>query len=373
MVLDSVFIYSAAAILCAVLLAFVSTPLVRVLAYKINAIDIPKDDRRMHTESIPRMGGLAIFFAFLVTTFVFCDLTKELVVVWAGGFVLICIGILDDIYSLKPPVKAAAQLVAAVIPVTQGMRITFFNFFGEMVLLKWLSIPVTILWIVLLTNAVNLIDGLDGLACGVSTICAVSVTAVMLLSGRGDYALICGILAGCCLGFLPFNKNPAKIFMGDTGALFLGYTLSVLSVEGLFKVHAAISFLVPLSIFGVPLIDTLFSFFRRLFRGKNPFVGDRGHLHHKLVDMGFGHKQTVRILYSLSGLMGIAAVLLTEDSVVPAVCLAAAALAVYVCMYFVLKNKETRKMSGLDNIDADEQKTAHPSDTKTPDEQETVK
>jgi len=157
------------------------------------------------------------------------------------------------------------------------------------------------------------------------------------------------------VGFLPFNTNPAKIIMGDTGALFLGYTLSVLSIEGLFKVHAVMSFIIPFSIFGLPLFDTALAIIRRLLHGKSPFSADRGHLHHKLVDMGFGHKQTVRILYAISGVLGIAAVMLTDESLFSPGIIIAAAFVIYIIDFILIKNAKNRALTGLTNIDAPEE------------------
>ena len=340
-------IYAVAAVVCAALLAFSATPAVRVLAFKINAVDRVKDGRRMHRNPIPRIGGLAMFFAFFISTLVFCDLTHDLVAVWIGGAILVLLGIFDDVFALKAWMKALVQIAVSFIPVCLGVRISFFNWGGVPTPLGGWSIPVTVLWIVALTNAVNLIDGLDGLACGVSMIGSISLAMVTLLNGNTYYALLAALLAGSCIGFLPFNANPAKIIMGDTGSLFLGYTLSVLSIGGVFKVHAVLSFLIPLSIFGLPLFDTCFAVVRRIVRGKNPFSADRGHLHHRLVDMGFGHKQSVRILYSISGLLGIAAVLLTEESHLPALCLITAAVGLYIVLYFIMKNKALRSLTGL--------------------------
>jgi UDP-GlcNAc:undecaprenyl-phosphate GlcNAc-1-phosphate transferase len=184
----------------------------------------------------------------------------------------------------------------------------------------------------------------------------------MLLGGNPYYALLTAILAGSCAGFLPFNSNPAKIIMGDTGALFLGYTLSVLSVGGVFKMDAVLAFLIPLAIFGLPLFDTTFAVIRRVAHGKSPFAADRGHLHHRLIDMGFGHKQSVRILYSISGTLGIAAVLLMESSFIPAITLVVADLGLYITLYFIMRNKELRKLTGLENIDL------HPDDIQSPSE-----
>ncbi len=353
--MTKLWIYGIAAVLCAALLTFSATPAVRVLAFRINAVDRPRprDGRRMHRRTVPRIGGLAMFFSFLIVTVAFCDFSPLLAALLLGGLLLVALGIVDDVVSLKAWVKALVQFGVSFIPVLFGLRISFFSWFGGRVELGVFSIPVTVFWIMALTNAINLIDGLDGLACGVSAISSLSMTVVTILNGDPVSALFCAILAGSCAGFLPFNSNPAKIEMGDTGALFLGYTMAVLSVSGLFKVHAAISILIPLSVFGLPLFDTFFAIARRLARGQSPFKPDRGHLHHRLVEMGFGHRQSVKILYAISGILGVAAVLLTEDSLLPALILFAAAFALILVTYHIMKNEKTRVLSGLHNMDAD--------------------
>ena len=277
------FIYSICAVLCALLLSFALTPIVRVLAIKIKAIDIPTDNRRMHHKPIPRIGGLAIFLAFLITVVSFCKLDRELLTILVGGGTLVLLGMLDDIYRLNAFVKLAVQIVVALFAVSQGVTIYFIGLGGKYITFGIWSVPITIIWIVGLTNAVNFIDGLDGLACGVSVISSVSLFLVMLLSGSSPmHCLITAILIGSCLGFMPFNINPAKIFMGDTGALFLGYTLSILSVVGIFKTDMVLAFFIPLSIFGLPLADTSFAIIRRVAHHKSPFAPDRKDLnpHH---------------------------------------------------------------------------------------------
>ncbi len=186
------------------------------------------------------------------------------------------------------------------------------------VLPEWLSVVLTVLWIVFITNAVNFIDGLDGLAAGVSAIMSVSLVFISIRVGEYPIAILGIALMGSCFGFLPFNFNPAKIFMGDTGSTFLGFMLATLSIQGVFKSYAVISFAVPLLILGLPLFDASFAMIRRILRGESPMKADRGHLHHRLVDMGFSQKQTVFILYAISGVLGITAVLLAESSVLRA-------------------------------------------------------
>ena len=350
--MNSTLIYSACALICAALLAYTLTPLVRVLAIKIKAIDVPTDGRRMHHKPIPRIGGLAIFLAFLITSIGFCRLDRELVTILIGGSALVLLGILDDVYRLNAFLKLAVQIVAALFAASQGVTIDYICFFGKYVVFGNWAIPITVFWIVGLTNAVNFIDGLDGLACGVSAISSISLCLTMLLSDSSvAHCLITALIAAACLGFLPFNANPARIFMGDTGALFLGYALSVLSVVGVFKSDMVLAFFIPLSIFGLPLADTLFAVVRRLAHGKSPFAPDRGHLHHRLIDMGFGQKQSVRILYAVCAILGISAVMLTGQSTRGGALMLVVGLAIFFVTFLILRNPKLRIHSGIYNED----------------------
>ncbi|MBQ9428981.1 MAG: undecaprenyl/decaprenyl-phosphate alpha-N-acetylglucosaminyl 1-phosphate transferase [Clostridia bacterium] len=346
-------IYGVCAFLCAALLGFALTPIVRVFAIKIKAIDVPTDGRRMHDHPVPRIGGLAIFIAFAVVSVGFYRIDRTLATILIGGGTLVVVGILDDIYRLNAFVKLAAQIVAALFAVSQGATIDFIGIGGKYIPFGAWSVPLTVLWIVGLTNAVNFIDGLDGLACGISTISSLSLLLVMLLSGSASvpHCMVTAILAGACLGFLPFNANPAKIFMGDTGALFLGYTLSILSVVGVFKTNMVLAFFIPFSIFALPLADTAFAVVRRLAHGKSPFSPDRGHLHHRLMDMGFGQKQSVRILYSLCAILGISASMLTYNTRAGGALVLITALLIFAGIYIILKNPNLRIHSGIYNED----------------------
>ena len=228
------------ALLGAGLISFLATPLVKNLAYKVGAIDVPKDNRRMHKVPIPRLGGLAIFIAFLFTVIVLCDIDRQTQGILLGAIMIVILGVLDDIMTLKALPKFLVQIAAAGVAVYHGCTIQFIsnpNIFSSVPYLDlgWLSIPVTIIWIVAITNAVNFIDGLDGLAVGVSAISTASLLIIALMVGELNIAIILAALLGACLGFIPYNKNPAKIFMGDTGATFLGFILATLSVQGLFK------------------------------------------------------------------------------------------------------------------------------------------
>ncbi|MBQ4598624.1 MAG: undecaprenyl/decaprenyl-phosphate alpha-N-acetylglucosaminyl 1-phosphate transferase [Clostridia bacterium] len=346
------YIYSICAVLCAMLLAYALTPIVRVLAIKIKAIDIPTDNRRMHHKPIPRIGGLAIFLAFLIATVSFCKPDRDMMTILIGGGTLVLLGILDDIYRLNAFVKLAVQIIVALFAVSQGITIDFIGFGGEYIPFGIWSVPITVFWIVGLTNAVNFIDGLDGLACGVSIISSISLFLVMLLSGSSSsHCLLAALLIGACLGFMPFNVNPAKIFMGDTGALFLGYTLSILSVVGVFKTDMVLAFFIPLSIFGLPLADTAFAILRRVAHHKSPFAPDRGHLHHRLIDMGFGQRQSVRLLYAVCAILGISAVMLTREEWIGGAVVLAAALIIFFIIYCILSNPKLRSHSGIYNED----------------------
>lgn len=362
-------IFTFVAFICAGLLAYSLTPAVRVFAFKIGAVDVPLDSRRIHKKPIPRIGGLAIYLSFLITTLLFCEMSKMLVTIWIGGFVLVGVGILDDVFRLNAWIKLLVQIAVAVFAVINGSRIEFVNIAGYIPLGAF-SIPISIMWIVGLTNAINFIDGLDGLACGVSAISSFSLLLVVLLQGDTVTALICTILFGSCMGFLPFNSTPARIFMGDTGALFLGFTLSILSINGVFKVHAVLAFIVPLVMFALPIFDTLFAVVRRMAAGKSPFSPDRGHIHHRLIDIGFSQKESVRILYSICGILGLVSVFCTESMfnqfrVIRAVAIAIIAIAILLINFLIMRCPGTRRHSGLTDDDMTISEFIHELDPET--------
>ena len=312
-----------AALLTAAVVSLISTPVVRSLAFRVGAVDVPKDNRRMHNHPIPRMGGLAIFFGFILSALIFVPLDAPLRGMLLGAVIIVILGIFDDIYALPALPKLLVQIGAALVAVLHGNVIQVLsnpNIFSSDPYwdLGFLSIPITVVWIVGITNAVNLIDGLDGLACGVSTISSMTLLVIALVVLEPDVALITAALAGGCLGFLPYNLNPAKIFMGDTGSTFLGFILAVVSIQGLFKSYAIISFAVPFLMLGLPIFDTCFAIFRRVSHGQSPMAPDRGHIHHRLIDMGFSQKQAVAVLYVISAILGLSAVVLTTTSVLKA-------------------------------------------------------
>lgn len=308
-------------IVLAFVISFAMTPIVKTFAIKVGAIDVPKDNRRMHKHPIPRMGGLAIFIGFLLTVVLFADLTQQIQGILIGAIIIAALGAVDDIVALNAWVKLFGQILAAGVAVYNGVVIHLFTnpiFFSgnEFILLEGLSIPITILWIVGVTNAVNLIDGLDGLACGVSTIASLTMFVVALLVSESNVAVVLAALMGACLGFLPYNMNPAKIFMGDTGALLLGFVLATVSALGMFKFYAVVTFLVPLLALALPLLDTIFAIVRRVLKGQSPFAPDRGHFHHRLVDMGLNQKQAVAIMYAISAMLGLCAVVVVSTGAI---------------------------------------------------------
>lgn len=312
-------IYIAGFIVC-MGLALCLTPLVKKFAIKIGATDVP-NARKVHTKIMPRLGGLAIFLAFVlgllaVLPIIPYDFTSREVnfikALLCGGGVIVLTGALDDRFELSAKVKLLGQIAAACIVVfgfgitVDFVNIPFNNTYSS--LESWIAIPLTIFWIVGVTNAVNLIDGLDGLAAGVSGIAIATIAVMAFLMGNTMVALLCLLLLGSIIGFLFFNFHPAKIFMGDTGSLFLGFCLALLALLG-FKQIAVVSFITPLLIIGVPLSDTFFAIVRRKLQKKPIFAPDKGHLHHCLRELGFSHRQTVLIIYGIAAFFGVLAVI----------------------------------------------------------------
>ena len=313
----------AAALAVAALIAYIATPVVKNLAFKVGAVDVPKDNRRMHKHPIPRMGGLAIFLGFLLSVLIFLPLDDQLRGMLLGAVIIVVLGIFDDIYALPAVPKFLVQIAAALIAVYMGNRITIIsnpNIFSSNPIWDlgpW-SVPVSVIWIVAITNAVNLIDGLDGLACGVSTISSLTMLVIALCVADPTVAILMAALSGACIGFLHYNLNPAKIFMGDTGATFLGFIMATASIDGLFKFYNIISFAVPFLMLGLPIFDTCSAIVRRVSHGQSPMTADRSHIHHKLIDMGFSQKQAVAVLYIISAVLGLSAVVLTTSGEVRA-------------------------------------------------------
>ena len=335
----------ALALVVALVVSFLMTPVVKTFAYKVGAIDVPKDNRRMHKVPIPRLGGLAIFIGFMVSILLFVPITPEMRSILLGAVIIVVLGVVDDIMALPAMLKFVVQIVAALIPTLNGVIVRAVsnpNIFSDNPywVLDWLSIPVTVLWIVAVTNSVNLIDGLDGLANGVSAISATTVLVISLIASEAQVALVMAALVGASVGFMPYNQNPAKMFMGDTGATFLGYILATMSIQGLFKFYAVVSFVVPFLILGLPIFDTAFAFTRRIAHGQSPMHADRSHIHHRLIDLGLNQKQAVATLYVISAILGLSAVVLTTGGEGKAMILFAALCIVAVVAAKVVFPKE---------------------------------
>lgn len=313
------FLYYSIGILAAIILAVILTPAVKRFAFFVGAVDKP-NQRKVHTRLMPRLGGLAIFLAFVGAFFIIAPMMVDLnwkvaSALLMGGSLIVLVGAFDDKFDLSPKTKLAVELVAALIIVFYGdIQIDLVNLpFGDSFETKWLSVPLTIFWIVGVTNAVNLIDGLDGLAAGVSGIANATILVMAVMMGNVTVILFSALLLGSIIGFLFYNFHPAKIFMGDSGALFLGFCLATLSVLG-FKQATLVSFIVPILILGVPLSDTFFAIVRRRLNKMPISVADKNHLHHCLLQLGFGHRNTVLVIYGISLFFGLCAILLSQTS-----------------------------------------------------------
>ena len=299
----------------AIAVAFVTalsvTPLSIKLAEKFNIVDIP-DKRKIHAKPTPRFGGVAIYVAFVIGALVLGEYTRQVAALLIAGSIVFFTGVIDDVKNISPKLKLLGQVIAALVLVYAGFAVRFVTnpFDGSILALGFLAIPITVVWLVGISNAVNLIDGLDGLSSGVSTIAAVATAVVCLSQGEIVPAVLAGVLAASALGFLPWNFNPAKTFMGDCGSLFLGFILGALALMGLSKGATFISVFIPFIILGIPVFDTFCAIIRRLFLRKPIFEADKMHLHQILLSYGMSQRQTVLIIYTISLLMGLAAVLM---------------------------------------------------------------
>ena len=307
-----------AAFASAFAITLVTTPLAKKISVKLGAIDVPKD-RGMHKKPMPRMGGIAIVMGFMITVLVLYRFNPEMNVKQFAGFVMgasiiVVLGMIDDVKNLRAKLKFCVQIVAALIVIYSGTRINVVMW-PVTTYLQTFSVPITLIWIVGVTNAVNLIDGLDGLAAGVSSIAALCLMILCIMTGSTTAVMLTASLAGACLGFLPRNFNPAEIFMGDTGSTFLGFVLAVTSILGVFKGYAILALIVSMLCLGLPIFDTLFAMLRRMAKHQPIMKADRGHLHHRLIDRGFSQRQAVLILYIISLLCGLLAIFISfKDS-----------------------------------------------------------
>jgi UDP-GlcNAc:undecaprenyl-phosphate/decaprenyl-phosphate GlcNAc-1-phosphate transferase len=303
----------------ALITALFLTPKVEEVAVKFNAMDKP-DARKVHSKLMPRWGGLAIAMAAILSILLcfrifeqaqlLLDIKtqKNLLGLFLGGGLMVIVGMIDDKFNLSAKYKLLGQILIALVVMKFGIAITFLTlpFIGFVYLPGWLSVLLTILWIVGMTNAINLLDGLDGLLAGVATIFALLFFAVSLLTGQIAVAITMIAIAGACVGFLRYNFNPARIFMGDTGSLFLGLMFACLSIIGAFKVTTTAAMIIPVVIMGLPIFDTSFAIVRRFAHGKPIFSPDKEHVHHQLLARGLSVRQTVLLIYLICCTLGVA-------------------------------------------------------------------
>ena len=308
--------------LLALLISLILVPFVAKLAIKIGAVDKP-NERKVHTKIMPRMGGLAIYLSFFAVLFLSHEMTMQHIGLLTGGTVLVLVGIIDDKTDMPAKIKLLGQIFAACIVVAAGVRVEFMTNFilGGVFPLYIFSVPFTVLWIVAITNAVNLIDGLDGLAAGTSIIAAATMAISGYATGQTEMASMALILIGATLGFLKYNFHPAKIFMGDTGSMFLGYNLSVLAIMGFTKSFTVLSLVTPILVLAIPILDTLFAIIRRKMNNKPIFKPDKNHLHHCLLNYGFSHRNTVLIIYAVSAVLALCGLIMTYLNPAQGMCL----------------------------------------------------
>lgn len=309
--------------LTSLILTLIFTPVAIFIAPKIGAVDIPKDNRRMHDKTMPRFGGFAIFIGTMSSIAIFLvPVNPHMTGILVGGALIYILGLVDDLKGIPAKAKFLGQIVIACVVFAFGIRINFITSFfsidhGYTFFTGVTAFLFTVIWIVGITNTVNLIDGLDGLAAGVAMIASFSIAYAAYISwgdeGPSVAALSMLALAGGALGFLPYNFNPAKIFMGDSGSLFLGFMLAVLSIEGATKSATVVATIAPVLVLGVPIFDTAFAILRRLINRRPIMEADKDHLHHRIMAIGFGQRRAVLMLYGVSATMGVAAVLLTRD------------------------------------------------------------
>lgn len=361
----------AIAFLIAFIISMMLTPYTIRVAEKIGAVDVPKDKRRMHTREMPKFGGPAVIIGFLVSVFyllIVMSLEKslnlfteelygqKLIGLFLGILIITIIGILDDTKTLKPLQKLIGQVLAALVVIAFGTKIEQITipFLYQVGLSDAFSVILTLLWIVGITNAINLIDGLDGLSSGITLIACISLLIIFCLNGSPLIAIILiTALIGALVGFLPFNFAPAKTFIGDTGSNFLGFMLAVISILGIAKTYTLAVIILPVIVLGLPIFDVVWAIIRRIIKGKSlkaVFKADKGHLHHKLVAKGFSQKQAVLILYGISAAFGMFAVILFDSGIIKALSfllMVIAAVAIGYKNIFKIKNEEEAKYECL--------------------------
>lgn len=303
------------------------TPLIIRFAKKVNAMDRPDGKRKIHNGIKPSMGGLAIFIGVIVGFLYVQPMHPQMNAIIIGACIMIITGMLDDIFEIRPIYKFAGQLTAAIVVVSSGLVIEKLTLpFVGTVYLEGFGILMTLLWIVAASNVINFIDGLDGLAAGVSAIALTSILVMAFMDARMLVVSLVVILIGSSLGFLFHNFHPSKIFMGDTGALFLGYSIAIVSMLGLFKNVAFFSFVIPIIVIAVPVVDTIHAIIRRRLNKESIATADRKHIHYELMNMGYSHRASVLIIYGFSIYFGCLAVIFNSGTLLTSLIILGASL-----------------------------------------------
>lgn len=343
----------AIAFLLAFITAFVVTPYTIRLAKKVGAVDVP-NDRRINRKTMPRLGGLAVISGFMISAiyliitmalenkinFLADNLNIKLLGILGGILVLGIICYIDDVKNIKPIAKLTGQIIAALIVVSSGVVIDNFTIpFKEnnVIINEVLSYIITIIWIIGITNAINLSDGLDGLSSGITLLSCISLIIVFSLNESPLIAIVLiTALAGAIVGFLPYNFNPAKTFIGDVGSNFMGFMLAIISILGVAKTYTAIVLIAPILVLALPILDTIWAIIRRIVKTKSikgVFKADKGHLHHKLIARGYTQKQTVLILYGITATLGMTAIILLDSGIWKALSFAMLVIAIVALGY----------------------------------------
>lgn len=338
----------------AFIISFLMTPAAIRLAPKIGAMDIPKDNRRMHKKAMPRFGGLAIFTGTEAALAIFCHNDPKVIMIIIGGILIYAVGVIDDLKGIPAKLKFLLQMACAAAVYAGGIRVEFiknpFSIFSQDVSAYIhfplvISLVITVIWIVGITNTINLIDGLDGLAAGVAAIASGYMSYAAVLSGQYGVAIAMIAVTGGALGFLPYNFHPAKTFMGDSGSLYLGFMIASISVLGSTKGATLIVTIVPFLALGLPIFDTAFAIIRRWVNGVPIMEADKGHVHHRIMNTGIGQRRTVLIMYCISAVMGMVSIMVVKREGLEAVILTAVA-AVLLCVFVADSNMSIVEKSG---------------------------
>ena len=302
------------------LITFIAIPFVRKLSVKVGAVDVPKSKRKIHKFNVP-YAGLAVFLSFFIVVLIYDHSSIQIIGLLSGCLVLAVVGFLDDLFEISSAARILGQLVAAIIVISVGIRVDIIGNFGNgndgLFSLGAFSIPFTLCWIVGITNAIRILDGLDGLVSGVIGIVAATLGVVDLITGRPETAVLCFILSASAFSFLPSNfsnNQKRKVFLGDVGSNFLGFAIAVVAIMGTAKTAAAFSMVIPILVLFVPIFDTLFAIVRRTLAGKSPFEADRLHLHFRIMDSGLGQRKATLIIYGITILLSIISILLAGQN-----------------------------------------------------------